>query len=81
MNIRKILNIPNKQQKTFIQLSKEIVLNNCDILARKEIEEQQDNKLFHDGQCPICKSRKDIINKIVNIPSVIQFQVNSILNR
>jgi hypothetical protein len=63
--IRKILNLPNKTQKAFLQNNKEIVLKKCDVIARKEIEEQQDNKLFHDGQCPICKSRKNIINRIV----------------
>ena len=76
MNIRKILNIPNKQQKTFIQLSKEIILNKCDVIAREEMKEQQDNKLFHDSQCPICKSKKDIINKIVNIQSLNHIEGN-----
>jgi len=76
MNIRKILNLPNKAQRRFIELSNEIVLNNCEVIAREEMEEQQDNKLFHDSRCPICKSRKDIINKIVNIQSLNHIEGN-----
>jgi len=70
MNIRKILNLPNKLQKTKIQNDIDMILNKCDIIAQNEINEQQENKELHDNTCSICKTKTIIVNKFISISNI-----------
>ena len=63
MNLRKTLNSPNKQQKKIINDDKRVIMNKCQVIARSEYNEQQENKKVHDGMCPKCNNRTGIVDK------------------
>ncbi|MDA3779456.1 MAG: hypothetical protein PF487_04415 [Bacteroidales bacterium] len=66
MGLRKILNITTKKEKNIINDDIEKILFNCDSIGSVEMEEQKENQMTHDGQCPKCRG-KDIVNKIADI--------------
>jgi uncharacterized protein YlaI len=63
MNILKLLRILNSSQKGTIETHKNEILNKCQVIARREYNEQQENKKVHDGMCPKCNNRIGIIDK------------------
>jgi len=66
MGLRKILNIITKKEKNIIDNDIEKILSGCDNIASVEWDEQRENQVAHDGQCPKCRS-KDVVNKIADI--------------
>lgn len=64
MNLRKTLNIPNKAQKAIINEDKRVIMDKCQVIARREYNEQQENKKVHDGMCPKCNNRMGIVDKL-----------------
>lgn len=64
MNLRKILNIPNKAQKAIIVEDKKVILDKCQVIARREHNEQEENRKVHDGMCPKCNNRMGIVDKL-----------------
>jgi len=63
MNILKQFNILNNSQKRTIEIHKNIILDKCQVIARREYNEQQENKKVHDGMCPKCNNRMGIVDK------------------
>jgi hypothetical protein len=63
MNIFKLLNILNGSQKRTIEIHKNLILDRCQVIARNEYNEQQENKKTHDGMCPKCNNRMGIVDK------------------
>lgn len=66
MGLRKLLNIKTKKERDIIDDDIKIILSNCNIIAINEWNEQKENQIIHDGQCPKCK-RKNVVDKIVNV--------------
>ena len=64
MNIRKILNLPTKEQKLVLNKDIKKIMEGCDSIASVEWKEQKENQKSHDGQCPNCRVQKDIVEKI-----------------
>jgi len=66
VNLRKIFNIPNKEQKRLIDLHVEILKDHANTqdrdYSRKHLQYQED----HDGTCPNC-GKKEIVNKISRV--------------
>jgi hypothetical protein len=69
MNVRKVLNIPNKKQRNIINDDIQLIWNKCDEISQTENRELKEAKEFHDKICPNCRSRKNIVNKISYIQS------------
>lgn len=69
MNIRKILNSSNKNQRNIINDDIKNIWDKCNKISDIENREQKEAKEFHDNICPNCKSRKNIVNKIAYIQS------------
>jgi len=67
MNIRKILNITNKKHNQIINDDIEQILSGCDSIASIEWKEQKENQVTHDGQCPRCKDKASIVDKISHV--------------
>ena len=67
MNIRKILNIPNELQLIQLNEDKKLIIERCNKIALTENREQQENKNFHDSNCPNCKNRnkESIVDKLI----------------
>lgn len=67
MNIRKLFNIPDKEQSIIIKNQINEVFDKCNQLADVENSDQIEYKKFHDHICPNCKNRneKTIVNKII----------------
>jgi hypothetical protein len=63
MNISKSLNILNGSQKRTIEIHKNLIKDKCQVIARTEYDEQQENKKVHDGKCPKCDNRMGIVDK------------------
>lgn len=63
MDLRKLLNIKTNKHKNIIKDDIEKILSNCDIIATNEWNEQKENQIAHDGQCPNCRG-KDVVDKI-----------------
>lgn len=71
MNLRKLLNLPTKLQKSLISLDIENVLQKCDVIANAEYKEQKEAKDSHDNFCDNCHARKDmIVNKISHVQGI-----------
>lgn len=64
MNLRKTLNLPNKAQKLELEKDKFIIEDKCQLIARREHNEQQEYKKVHDGMCPKCNNRMGIVDKL-----------------
>jgi hypothetical protein len=67
MNIRKILNIKTKKDNDIIKKDIEKILSGCDVIANVEYKEQKENQYAHDGQCPMCRNKTNIVNKIKDV--------------
>jgi hypothetical protein len=63
MNLFRSLNIQNNSQKRIIEIHKNLILDKCQVIARREFNEQQENKKVHDGMCPKCNNRTGIVDK------------------
>jgi len=63
MNILKFLNILGSSQKRIIEIHKNLILDRCQVIARREFNEEQENKKVHDGKCPKCDNRMGIVDK------------------
>lgn len=66
MGLFKLLNIKTKKEKDIINKDIKNILSNCEIIANNEWDEQKENQIAHDGQCPKCK-QKIVVNKIADI--------------
>lgn len=64
MNLQKIFNLPDKTQKTIIDVDCDIILDKCQVIARREYNEEQENKKTYDGMCPKCDNHIGIVDKI-----------------
>lgn len=64
MNLRKLLYLPTSKQKAVLAADIEQILSKCDKIASQEWKEIKENQKSRDGQCPNCKAREDIVNKI-----------------
>ena len=62
--IRGILNLPSKAQKNTLILDEERILHKCNVIAKSEYNELLEDNKIRDGQCPICKNKERIVNKI-----------------
>jgi hypothetical protein len=67
MNLLKILNIYNKKIKLLLDEEEKIIMDKCQKLANIEYQDQQENKTIHDGICPKCKSKENIVNKVCHV--------------
>jgi len=69
MNIRKYFNIQNKNERNVIKHEIGLIWNSCQKIADVENKELKEAKVIHDGNCPNCRSKKNIVNKIAFIES------------
>jgi len=68
MGLRKIFNIPTKEQKDLISVDVDSINNRCEELANEERRDQRDFVERRDSICPHCKkSGDDIVDKIADV--------------
>jgi len=68
MGLRKIFNVPTKEQKDLVAVDVDIINNRCEKLAQEERNDQQEFQKSRDGQCPNCPgSGEDIVDKIADV--------------
>jgi hypothetical protein len=67
MNIRQLLNLPDKAQKLILEKETNLILDRCDIIAKSEYDEQLEAKQFHDGRCPRCREKEKIVDRISHV--------------
>lgn len=79
MSLRKLLNRPKKKQFNLLVTDAEIILGECNKIARKEIEDQLKLKNQVDGNCLDCGANEDdVITKLIET-STTHFRVNHCL--
>lgn len=74
MNIRQLLNLPDKAQKIILEQETNLILDRCDVIAKSEYDEQLEAKQFHDSRCPKCREKENIVDRISHV------QGNSTIN-
>ena len=69
MNLRKLVYIPTGKQLLKIKSDYNAILDKCNEIAQSEHRDQLEAKKIHDGQCPVCKSKSNIIDRIADVHS------------
>ena len=67
MNIRKLFGMPSEAQEMQIKQDTELILERCAKIADVENQDQKENANSRDGQCPKCRSKNKIVDKITHV--------------
>ena len=69
MGLRKIFNVPKKEQKDIIAADVDRINNRCEEIAQEERNDQRDMQESRDGTCPNphCMSTKNIVDRIADV--------------
>lgn len=67
MNLRKFLYLPTTKQKNILLADVKRIVEGCENIASTEWKELKENQKTHDGQCPHCKDKASIVNKISQV--------------
>lgn len=67
MNIYKHLNLQSKTVRICVERDINVIMDRCDVIAKSEYLDVIENKVAHDGQCPKCRNKKNIVDKMCNV--------------
>jgi len=70
MNLRKFLYLPTDEQKLVLLADVKRIVEGCADIASTEWKELKENQKSHDGQCPRCKDKGKIVDKINHVQGI-----------